>query len=190
MCYLTWQELASGRPTGRRRKQIAPPFGGTSDDRRSLAVKNSLRTRDYIALGDFRYAMRRFLRFSMDLIAAQARLTPEQYEALLAIKASEQPDGVTVGEISERLQVRHHTAVSLLNKLEARKLALRRRTNADRRTVNVQLTKAGASLLSRLVLIHYSEIRRHAPDMISALRRLQNKNERSRGRSSLRVNVK
>ena len=80
---------------------------------------------------------------------------------------------MTVGEISARLQVRHHTAVSLLDKLEARKLAVRKRTNPDRRTVNVQLTKAGNALLSRLALIHYHEIRRRAPEIIDALRRLQ-----------------
>jgi DNA-binding MarR family transcriptional regulator len=136
-------------------------------------MKKTLQAKEYAALGAFRYAMRQFLRFSKDLVAARARLTPEQYEALLAIKASQQPDGITVGEISERLQVRHHTAVSLLDKLEARKLVLRKRTDTDRRTVNVQLTKAGTALLSRLALVHYREIRRRAPEMIGALRRLQ-----------------
>jgi DNA-binding MarR family transcriptional regulator len=136
-------------------------------------VKKTLRAKDYATLSAFRYAMRQFLRFSKEVIAARAGLTPEQYEALLAIKASQQPNGMTVGEISERLQVRHHTAVSLLDKLEARKLALRKRTNTDRRTVNVQLTRAGTTLLSRLALIHYHEMRRRAPTMIGALQLLQ-----------------
>jgi len=136
-------------------------------------MKNTLRAKDYTALGAFRYAMRQFLRFSKDLVAARASLTPEQYEALLAIKASSQPDGMTVGQISEQLQVRHHTAVSLIDKLEARKLALRKRTNTDRRTVNVQLTRAGTTLLSHLALIHYHEIRRRAPEIIRALQRLK-----------------
>jgi len=117
--------------------------------------------------------MRKFLRFSKDLIATRAKLTPEQYEALLAIKASGRAAGSTVGEISEQLQVRHHTAVSLLDKLEARKLAVRKRSKADRRTVNVQLTRTGASLLARLALVHHGEMRRRAPEMIAALRRLQ-----------------
>jgi len=136
-------------------------------------MKKTLRAKDYIALGAFRYAMRQFLRFSKDLLAARANLTPEQYEALLAIKASSQAGGMTVGQISERLQVRHHTAVSLIDKLEARKLVLRKRTNTDRRTVNVQLTKAGNTLLSRLALIHYHEFRRRAPGMIATLQRLK-----------------
>jgi DNA-binding MarR family transcriptional regulator len=136
-------------------------------------MKKTLRAKDYTALGAFRYAMRQFLRFSKDLLAARANLTPEQYEALLAIKASSQAGGMTVGQISERLQVRHHTAVSLIDKLEARKLVLRKRTNTDRRTVNVHLTRAGSTLLARLALIHYQEIRRRAPKIIRTLQRLK-----------------
>src|SRR2546421_1742 len=94
-------------------------------------MKKSLQAKDYDALGAFRYAMRKFLRFSKKVLAARANLTPEQYEALLAIKSSSGADAVTVGEISERLQVKHHTAVSLLDKLEAQKLATRKRAAAE-----------------------------------------------------------
>ena len=135
-------------------------------------MKKTLQTKDYVALGAFRYGMRKFLRFSKDVLAAQAKLTTEQYEALLAIKSSSGADGMTVGEISERLQVKHHTAVSLLDKLEARKLATRKRAAADRRNVNVQLTKAGASLLARLAAIHRHELQQRSPEIINALRRI------------------
>ena len=136
-------------------------------------MKKTLQTKDYVALGAFRYAMRKFLRFSKDVVAQRANLTPEQYEALLAIKSSSGANGVTVGEISERLQVKHHTAVSLLDKLEARKLATRKRANADRRNVNVQLTRAGASLLAGLAAIHQRELRQRSPEIINALRRIR-----------------
>jgi len=136
-------------------------------------VKKSLQAKDYNALGAFRYAMRKFVRFSKEVLAARAKLTPEQYDALLAIKSSSGANGMTVGEISERLQVKHHTAVSLLDKLEARKLATRKRAAADRRTVNVQLTKAGASLLARLAAIHRRELQQRTPEIINALRRLR-----------------
>ena len=137
------------------------------------AVKKTLQAKDYIALGAFRYAMRKFLRFSKEVVAARAKLTPEQYEALLAIKGSSGADGMTVGEISERLQVKHHTAVSLLDKLETRKLATRKRATTDKRNVNVQLTKAGASLLARLAAIHHRELQKRTPEIINALRRLR-----------------
>jgi len=136
-------------------------------------MKKSLQAKDYDALGAFRYAMRKFLRFSKKVLAARANLTPEQYEALLAIKSSSGADAVTVGEISEQLQVKHHTAVSLLDRLEARKLATRKRSTADKRNVNVQLTKAGASLLARLAAIHHREHQQRTPEIIDALRRLR-----------------
>jgi DNA-binding MarR family transcriptional regulator len=117
--------------------------------------------------------MRKFLRVSKDVVAARAKLTPEQYEALLAIKSSSGVNGMTVGEISELLQVKHHTAVSLLDRLEARKLATRKRAAADKRNVNVQLTRTGASLLARLAAIHHRELRQRSPEIIEALRRLR-----------------
>ena len=117
--------------------------------------------------------MRKLLRFSKELVAARAKLTTEQYDALLAIKDSSGANGVTVGEISEQLQVKHHTAVSLLDRLEARKLATRKRSTADKRNVNVQLTKAGASLLARLAAIHHREHQQRTPEIIDALRRLR-----------------
>jgi DNA-binding MarR family transcriptional regulator len=136
-------------------------------------VPKTLQAKDYAALGAFRYAMRKFLRVIKDVLAARAKLTPEQYEALLAIKSSSGVDGMTVGEISERLQVKHHTAVSLLDRLEARKLATRTRAAADKRNVRVQLTKAGASLLARLAAIHYRELQLRTPEIINALRRIR-----------------
>jgi len=136
-------------------------------------VKKTLQSKDYVALGAFRYAMRKFLRFSKDVVASRAKLTTEQYEALLAIKSSSRADGMTVGEISERLQVKHHTAVSLLDKLEARKLATRKRAATDRRNVNVQLTKAGVSLVARLAAIHHRELHHRSPEIINALRRIR-----------------
>jgi DNA-binding MarR family transcriptional regulator len=136
-------------------------------------MKNSLQAKDYAALGAFRYEMRKFLRVSKNVVAARAKLTPEQYEALLAIKSSSEANGVTVGEISERLQVKHHTAVSLLDKLEARKLATRKRASTDRRNVNVQLTKAGTLLLARLAAIHLRELQQRSAEIIDALRRIR-----------------
>jgi DNA-binding MarR family transcriptional regulator len=136
-------------------------------------VPKTLQAKDYAALGAFRYAMRKFLRVIKDVLAARAKLTPEQYEALLAIKSSSGVDGMTVGEVSERLQVKHHTAVSLLDRLEARKLATRTRAAADKRNVKVQLTKAGASLLARLAAIHHRELQLRTPEIINALRRIR-----------------
>jgi len=136
-------------------------------------MNTNLRADDYAALGAFRYAMRKFLRFSKDVLATGAKLTPEQYEALLAIKTRSGSTGITVGELSERLQVKHHTAVSLLDKLVMRKLVTRQRAMDDRRQVNVKLTALGCSVLTRAAKIHRREIRHRSSEMIDVLRRLQ-----------------
>ena len=58
--------------------------------------------RVYQPLAAFRYGLRKFLRFSKDFLASED-LTPEQYEALLALKAFSGKNGLLVGELSERL---------------------------------------------------------------------------------------
>jgi DNA-binding MarR family transcriptional regulator len=136
-------------------------------------MKTNIRAEDYNALGAFRYAMRKFLSFSKEVLATEAKLTPEQYEALLAIKTRSGSNGIIVGELSERLQVKHHTAVSLIDRLVMRKLVARQRASDDRRCVNVKLTRLGSSVLARLVAIHRREIRHRSLEMIDTLRRLQ-----------------
>jgi DNA-binding MarR family transcriptional regulator len=132
----------------------------------------SLTQQDYYSLASLRYVLRKFLRFTKDLASAKAKLTPEQYEALLALKAFSADDGLTVGQLSERVQVKHHTAVSLTDKLAARNLLTKRRGSLDRRYVYVKLTAAGAKLVTALAAAHRREIRKHAAQMIKSLRDL------------------
>jgi DNA-binding MarR family transcriptional regulator len=129
--------------------------------------------KDYRPLAGFRYGLRKFLRFSKDYLADHARLTPEQYEALLALKAFAPKEGLLVGELSERLQVKHHTAVSLTDKLTQRRLVTRRRGTTDRREVYVQLTRSGSALVSRLAVVHRDVLRQLAPELVAALRSVQ-----------------
>ena len=126
----------------------------------------------YAALAAFRYQLRKFLRFSKDYLI-QANLTPEQYEALLALKAYSGTNGLTVGDLSDRLQVKHHTAVSLTDKLAARKLVTKHRDQTNRRKVFVKLTAAGAALLAKTAAVHHVELKSRSAEMIDALRRVQ-----------------
>jgi DNA-binding MarR family transcriptional regulator len=135
-------------------------------------VKTELQQDDYEALAAFRYAMRKFLRVSK-VVLAKAGLTPEQYEALLALKVSGNSAGLNIGELSERLQVKHHTAVSLVGKLVAGKLVDRAMGNEDRRCVNLELTARGKNLLKRMAAVHRREMRARSGEMIEALVRLQ-----------------
>jgi DNA-binding MarR family transcriptional regulator len=134
---------------------------------------SALQIQDYQALAAFRYGMRKFLHFSKKLLNTSVDLTPEQYEALLALKSAASEEGLLVGQLSERLQVKHHTAVALTDKLVARELVTKERAGQDRRQVYVKLTTSGETLIAALASVHRDEIRRHAPEMIEALTHLR-----------------
>ena len=128
---------------------------------------------DYEALASFRYAIRKFLSFSRRALAEEAQLTPEQYEALLALKAFSGETGLSVSDLSERLQVKPHTAVSLVDKLEELQFVRRTQGTADRRQVFVSLTPAGSRVLAKVAVLHRREMRIRSPEMIDALLRLR-----------------
>ena len=128
---------------------------------------------DYAALANFRYAMRKFLSFSRRALKTEAQLTPEQYEALLALKVFSKESGVTVGQLSERLQVKHHTAVSLVNRMEEVGLVRREPNEVDRREVFVRMTPTGSRILDQVAILHRQELRVRSPEMIEALTRLR-----------------
>jgi DNA-binding MarR family transcriptional regulator len=132
-----------------------------------------LHSDDYEALAELRYLGRKFLRFSKDFLRAKAGLNPEQYEALLAIKASSSPNGLTISELSERLQVRHHSAVNIVDRLVESKLITREAGETDRRQRRVQLTAKGEKLIEDLASVHHKELRDRSEEMIRALERLR-----------------
>jgi DNA-binding MarR family transcriptional regulator len=122
-------------------------------------------------LAALRYALRQFLRFSEEA-AATAGLTPQQHQALLAIKGFPGRDRITVSELAERLQLRHHSAVGLVDRLVAARLALRHRDTSDLRQVFISLTPRGEVILARLSSIHKEQLRRVAPQIETLLERL------------------
>lgn len=126
---------------------------------------------DYELLADFRYALRRFLRFSEEA-AREAGVEPQQHQALLALKGFSGGNRVTVGDLAERLQVRHHSAVGLVNRLVALGLMARAAAPEDRRRVYLSLTPAGEAVLERLAEASRSELRRAAPELVHLLQRI------------------
>ena len=132
-----------------------------------------LDSHDYEALAEFRYLLRKFLRFSKDFLRANGDLSLEQYEALLAVKAFTLVGGLTISQLSERLQVKHHSAVNIVDRLMERKLVTREADETDRRRRHVQLTAKGEKLIEELATVHRKEIRLRNADMIKALERLR-----------------
>src|ERR1700742_1541303 len=107
-----------------------------------MPATRKLNKAQYEALASFRYALRRFLHFS-EAAALVAGITPQQHQALLAIKGYPKRDSVTIGELAERLQLRHHSAVGLVDRLAGEKLVVRKTSATDRRRVMVQLASRG-----------------------------------------------
>ncbi len=116
---------------------------------------------DYQRLAEFRYRLRGFLMFS-ERAAAQMELSPQQHQALLAIKGA--PGGhVTIGVLAERLGIRHNTAVELINRLIANGFVERRQNPEDRRQVLIDLTSGAEHILAKLSLAHRNELEKLAP---------------------------
>jgi DNA-binding MarR family transcriptional regulator len=119
---------------------------------------SSLDKKDYEALSEFRYQLRRFLHFS-ETAAREEGLTPQQYQLLLHVRGFPGRDWATVGELAERLQMQHHGAVALLSRCEEAGLVIRRKSETDRRQVEVHLTRTGARHLERLAALHHAELK-------------------------------
>lgn len=126
---------------------------------------------EYQALADFRYALRHFLGYS-ERAAAAAGLTPQQHQALLAIRGFRGRGTITVGELAERMQLRHHSAVGLLDRLSARGLVKRRTSGEDRRQVWISLTARGLESLEQLTSSHREELLRIGPNLRQVLDQL------------------
>jgi DNA-binding MarR family transcriptional regulator len=143
-------------------------------------TRRTARTINYKALANFRYEIRRFLNFSEDAAHA-AGIEPQQHQALLAIKGLPAGLEATIGALAERLQIKHHSAVGLSGRLEARGWVRRARSRTDRREVLLRLTRRGERMLENLSLAHRRELHTAGPRLIAALRAVT-----SRGRSRTR----
>lgn len=111
----------------------------------------------YRLLSAFRYELRCFLVFS-EKEARAAGLTPQQHQALLAIRGSDNGT-MSVGELADRLVIEPHSASGLVSRLCKAGL-LGRSTGRDRRSSNLRLTARAEQMLEQLSRVHHLEIRR------------------------------
>jgi DNA-binding MarR family transcriptional regulator len=126
---------------------------------------------DYQALAEFRYQIRRFLHFSEQAVK-KAGMKRGQYQLMLAIKGI--PAGVRprIRDLADRMEIRHHSAVELVNRLEAGGFVHRERAHDDRREVLLALTPKGEKVLAELAIHHHEELRSAGPELVAALRRI------------------
>ena len=126
---------------------------------------------DYQALAEFRFQIRRFLHFS-DRAVEKAGLERGQYQLMLSIKGMPDDLRPRIRDVANRMQIQHHSAVDLINRLEAGGYVHRERATNDRREVLLQLTAKGEKVLAELALHHHEELQEAAPELVAALRRV------------------
>jgi DNA-binding MarR family transcriptional regulator len=134
-------------------------------------MERKLTNSDYESLAEFRHLIRRFLRFSEEAARA-AGLEPRQHQLLLALKGI--PAGVRprIAELAEKLQIQHHSAVELVNRLESAGFVRRQRAAEDRREVLLYLTAHGEKVLQQLSIDHREELRSQGPALLESLQTL------------------
>jgi DNA-binding MarR family transcriptional regulator len=122
----------------------------------------------YELLAELRHALRKFQLFSREA-ARSSGLTAQQHQALLAIKGFPGRDYASIGELATRLQVRHNSAVGLVDRLARQGLVRREPSRSDRRRVDVRLTSRGEAKIERLSAEHIRELRQLGPGLRSLL---------------------
>lgn len=145
---------------------------GLSGNYSGVPARTKITRAQYETLAEFRYALRKFLHFS-EAAAEAVGVTPQQHQAMLAIKGFPGRDRVTMGELAERLQVRHHSAVGLVDRLVAEDYIRRVTDPNDRRLVHLALTARGEGVLEQLSATHREQLRRIGPQINRLLETLQ-----------------
>ena len=119
-------------------------------------ARRAMSKQEFETLSEFRYRLRRFLRFS-EQVTRKNGITPLQYLLLLHIKGFPGRDWATVGELAERLQAQHHGVVALISRCEKLGWVERRQGQADRRAVEIHLTASGERMAAKMAALHRDE---------------------------------
>src|SRR2546426_9692130 len=115
-------------------------------------------TAEYQALAELRCLIGKFVREG-DAVARSAGVEPQQYLLLLALRGL--PGGVeaSIRTLADRLALKHHSAVELIDRLEAHGYVRRSRSRDDRRRVLVGLLPRGEKLLEQVARDRIGELR-------------------------------
>jgi DNA-binding MarR family transcriptional regulator len=98
---------------------------------------------EYMAVAEFRAALRSFLRQS-ERVARKSGLTPQRYLLLLMIKGAPDRSGQsTVTELARRMQLAQSTVTELVSRAEESGLVEREQSGRDGRVAYLRLTPEG-----------------------------------------------
>lgn len=123
---------------------------------------------EYQALAELRYRIRKFVHEG-DAVARALGLEPQQYLLLLAIRGLPQGEEATIRTLADRLTLKHHSTVELIDRLEARGCVRRTRSREDRRRVLVSLLPRGEKLLEDVARHRISELRSSGAALVDAI---------------------
>src|ERR1700722_13759734 len=146
-------------------------------------MNKGLTAKDYESLADLRHHIRRFLHFS-ELAVCEVGLEPRQHQLMLALKGLPGGTRRRIGELAERLQIRHHSAVELVDRLAAGGYVKRRKAENDRREVLLALTLKGERVQRERSLHHRAELLKEGPALFGVLRRVMRSIENTNGRDT------
>jgi DNA-binding MarR family transcriptional regulator len=131
-------------------------------------MRRKIAMAEYRSLAQLRYLIRHFLQEG-DGTARKAGLEPQQYLMLLTIRGLPEGERPTVRALAERLALRHHSAVELIDRLAMHGFVKRSRDLEDRRQVHVGLTPKGEKTLERVVEQRISELRTTGKELVKAI---------------------
>lgn len=126
---------------------------------------------EYMALAEFRYYIRKYLRF-MEEKAREAGQNPQQYQLILALKGLPKDIGPSIRALAERMQLNHNSTVELVDRCEKRGLVRRARSGNDRRQVDLAVTADGDAFLRKLASAGREELRIVGPILAGHIQRL------------------
>jgi DNA-binding MarR family transcriptional regulator len=131
-------------------------------------MANGISDTEYRALAELRYRIRHFVQEG-DAAARRSNLEPQQYQMLLAIRGLPLGAEATIRTLAERMALKHHSAVELIDRLESHGLVCRHRGQGDKREVRVSLLPQGSKLLDRVASDRISELRASGVALANAI---------------------
>lgn len=147
--------------------------------RYDIGMAEKITSGEYRALAELRYRIRLFLREG-DATAHAQGLEPQQYQMLLAIRGLENGELATIGKLAEKLAIKHHSAVELIDRLEKHGYVKRLRDKGDRRQVHVLLLPRGEKALAAVVKERISELRASGDALVRTIEKLlENRGKKS-----------
>jgi DNA-binding MarR family transcriptional regulator len=152
-------------------------------------MATEITTAEYRALAELRYRIRHFLREG-DSVARAAGLEPQQYLLLLAIRGLPEGEEATIRTLAERLALKHHSVVELIDRLEAHGYVVRSRNREDRRRVLVSLLPRGERLLEQVARHRIGELRSNGAALVNAISALLERKPQSPSKKKTKAFLK